>query len=57
MRKKISQSRNYAQKILVECETRTHVLLLGKPQKNPIQPLCEVAVEVTLLWQLVEASL
>ena len=34
LRKKVSQSRNNMQKILVKGETRTHVLLLGRPQKS-----------------------
>ena len=41
-------------KKLVNCETRTQVLLLGRPRK--ILKKSE-AKEGTLVWQLVEASL
>ena len=33
--------------------TRTHVLLLGRPQKS----LINLYAQLTLVWQLVEASL
>ena len=41
------------QKKLVKGETRTHVLLLGRPQKI----LISLYAQLTLVWQLVEASL
>ena len=40
-------------KILVKGETRTHVLLLGRPQKT----LINLYAQLTLVWQLKEASL
>ena len=55
MRKKVSQSRNSMYKnFLDKGETRTHVLLPGRPQKIVKKSEAE---NVTLMWQLVEASL
>ena len=59
LRKKVSQSRNCTKihnctnKILVKSETRTHVLLLGRPQKI----LINLFAQLTLEWKSVEASL
>ena len=53
--KKVSQSRkNLHKKVLVKGETRTHVLRLGRPQKNLINLYAQLTLVV---WQLEEASL
>ena len=52
--KKVSQSRNNMhKKILVKCETRTHVLLLRRPQKSR---LTSVPNGQNLVWQLTQVE-
>ena len=45
--RKVSQSRRYMHKKMVEGETRTHVLVLGRPQKT----LINLYAQLTLVWQ------
>ena len=53
LRKNLTKQKYHAQKIFGQGETRTHVLLHGRPQKI----LINLYAQLTLVWQLKEASL
>ena len=58
LRKKVTKPKYHAQKILVKGETRTHVLLLGRPQIIPINlyAKCQKLRQVLEVGQLPEVA-